>query len=108
MSTFIQPQTSGDEIQNLPTDQSVPSHNEIQMVESLFKQKHTTIQQLLAGTKESIILLILYVIFALPFVDSTICKFVNTENTPYMLIGIKAVLFVIAYFLITNMYLVRK
>lgn len=100
--------SSGDAIESLPTDQTVPSHNEIQMVETLFKQKHTTVQKLLSGAKESVILLILYVIFALPFVDNMIGKFVDTTQTPYLLIGVKAVLFVIAYFLITNMYLVRK
>lgn len=100
--------SSGDAIESLPTDQTVPSHNEIQMVETLFKQKHTTVQKLLAGAKESVILLILYVIFALPFVDNMLGKFVDISQTPYLLIGVKAVLFVVAYFLITNMYLVRK
>jgi hypothetical protein len=99
---------SGDSIDSLPTDQSVPSHNEIQVVESLFKQKHTTVQKLLSGAKDSVILLALYVVFSLPIVDSTISKFVDTSQTPYLMIGVKAVLFVIAYFLITNMYLVRK
>jgi hypothetical protein len=98
----------GDNIANLPTDGTIPSHNEIQMVETLFKQKHGTIQKLFAGTKEFVLLLILFVVFSVPQIDALFRKFVTSAESPYILAGIKGVVFTVAYFLIKNMYLVRK
>jgi len=100
--------SSGDNIGALPTDETVPSHNEIQMVETLFKQKHTTMQKLLSGTKEFVLLLILFIVFSVPQLDGLLSKIVSFGESPYMLIAIKGVLFVITYFIIKNLYLVRK
>lgn len=107
MSENLGDRNFGDNIANLPTDASIPSHNEIQMVETLFKQQHGTIQKLFAGTKEFILLLLLFVAFSLPQVDSLFRKFVTSAESPYILAGVKGVVFTIAYFLIKNMYLVR-
>jgi hypothetical protein len=104
-----QPETaSGDSIDTLPTDQTVPSHNEIQMVENLFKQKQSTVQKLLSGAKEFVLLLLLFIVFSLPQLDSILRKIISMAESPYMLIAIKGVLFVVVYFLIKNLYLVRK
>ena len=99
---------SGDSIRALPTDQTVPSHNEIQMVETLFKQKQGTVTKLLRGAKEFVLLLLLFVVFSLPQVDSILRKIITSTESPYILIGIKGILFVVVYFLIKNLYLVRK
>ena len=99
---------SGDNIAGLPTDGTIPSHNEIQMVETLFKQKHGTIQKLFVGTKEFILLLLLFVVFSVPQVDGLFRKFITSAESPYILAGIKGVVFTVSYFLIKNMYLVRK
>jgi hypothetical protein len=104
-----QPEISaGDSIGNLPTDQTVPSHNEIQMVETLFKQKHTTVQKLLSGAKEFVLLLILFIIFSIPQLDSLLGKVISIGESPYTAIAVKGILFVITYFIIKNLYLVRK
>ena len=109
MSPTAQPEPSaGDNIDTLPTDQSVPSHSEIQMVETYFKKKLTTVQKILSGAKEFVFLLILFIVFSLPQVDSILRKIISAAESPYILVAIKGVLFVVVYFIIKNLYLVRK
>ena len=98
----------GDDINALPTDQTVPSHNEINIVETLFKKKHSTIQKILSGAKETVLLLLLFIVFSLPQIDGLIQKMISAAESPYLLVGIKAVLFAATYFIIKNLYLVRK
>lgn len=110
MSVSMSPNlgNGGDNIDSLPTDQHVPSHGEVKMVETLFKEHHSTIQKMLTGAKEFVFLFILFVIFCLPQLDNIIHKFVSITESPYILAVIKGVLFVIIYFLIKNLYLARK
>lgn len=98
----------GDNIDNLPMDGStVPSPNDIKMVDTLFKPKISMMQRLFSGTKEFVILFLLYIAISLPQVDTLIRQFVNTES-PYIILGIKGFILVVTYFVIANMYLVRK
>ena len=61
-STPIQ---SGDSIGSLPTDQSVPNHNEIRLIDTLFKQNQSTINRILSGLKDVLIIGILFIVFSL-------------------------------------------
>ena len=102
-------QIAGDLIEQLPSDISVPSHNEIRIVDQLFQQKKSLFDSILHQTKDMIILCGLFILFSLPFVDIFIKKFITiTSNSPYILIGVKALLFVVIYFIIKNIYLARK
>ena len=102
-------QPLGDLIDQLPADTSVPSHNEIRIVDQLFQQKKGIFDKILTQTKDIVVLGGLFIIFSLPFVDSLITKFITAAGTsPYILIGIKALLFVLIYFIIKNLYLARK
>lgn len=104
-----QQQPVGDVIEQLPADMSVPSHNEIRIVDQLFQQKKGIFDRILGQTKDIVILGGLFIVFSLPFIDDLIKKFVTAAGTsPYILIGIKALLFVFSYFIIKNLYLVRK
>jgi hypothetical protein len=104
-----QQQPVGDVIEQLPADMSVPSHNEIRIVDQLFQQKKGIFDRILGQTKDIVILGGLFIVFSLPFADNLIKKFVTAAGTsPYILIGIKALLFVFSYFIIKNLYLVRK
>jgi hypothetical protein len=101
--------TNSDSIDTLPTDQNNPSHAEIQIVDSLFKQKHNTVQKLLGGTKDVLIVGFIFLLFSLPQFDDLVKKFIpTTEKSPYILVGVKAVLFAFVYFLVKNLNLVRK
>jgi hypothetical protein len=105
-----QPQQAiGDFIEKLPADTSVPSHNEIRIVDQLFQQKKSIFDSILHQTKDILVMGVLFIIFSLPFVDNLITKFVTIASTsPYILIGIKALLFVLSYFIIMNLYIAKK
>jgi hypothetical protein len=104
-----QQQPVGDVIEQLPADTSVPSYNEIRIVDQLFQQKKGIFDRILGQTKDIVILGGLFIVFSLPFIDDLIKKFVTAAGTsPYILIGIKALLFVFSYFIIKNLYLARK
>lgn len=103
-----QPQSYGDLIDQLPSDQTVPSHNEIQIVDTLFKQK-STVDTILVHVKDILIIGLLFVIFSLPQIDNLLQRFITvTQKSPYILIGIKALLFMAVYFLLKNLYLARN
>ena len=109
MSLRMSPEPEfGDSINVLPTDQTTPTHNEIQIVDTLFKQKQGTVTKLLKGAKEFVLLFLLFIAFSLPQIDSVLRKIVPDTDSPYILVGVKGVLFVVIYFLIKNLYLVRK
>jgi hypothetical protein len=99
----------GDMIQQLPSDMSVPSHNEIKIVDRLFQRKKSMFDKIMGESTDIIVLSGLFVVFSLPFIDNLIIKFIPASGTsPYILIGVKALIFVLIYFIIKNIYLVRK
>jgi hypothetical protein len=99
----------GDNIEKLPSDETVPSHNEILIVDQFFQEKKGFVDLLLSKTTNTLILGILFVIFSLPYLDNLIIKFIPFAGTSiYTLLGIKTILFVISYFVFTNLYLSRK
>lgn len=109
MNIQQQQQPLGDPIDQLPADTSVPSHNEIRIVDQLFQQKKSVFDRILSQTKDIIVLGGLFILFSLPFMDNLIKKFITaTETSPYILIGVKTLLFAISYFIIKNLYLARK
>lgn len=100
---------NSDNINTLPTDQNNPTHAELQIVDQLFKQKHGTVQKILSGTKDVVIIGLVFLLFSLPQFDSLLKSFIPaTEKSSYILITVKAVLFAFVYFLVKNVYLVRK
>lgn len=99
----------GDVMANLPTDQTVPSHNEIQILDTLFKEKQNNIHHILKESKDVVIVGILFVLLSLKQVDELIVKFVpSSETSPYILILVKACLIMVFYFILKNWYLGRK
>lgn len=106
---FTQQPIMGDIIEQLPSDQTIPSHNEIRIVDTLFKEQKSIIDTILMNTKDLIVLGILFIIFSLPQVDALIEQFFNSTSTsPYILIGVKTLLFIISYFILQNLHLVKK
>ena len=102
-------QPMGDKIDQLPIDQTVPSHNEIRIVDSLFQQKKGIVDKILNNLKELLIIGILFIAFSLPSVDEMIQKLAPlTSTSPYILLGVKTICVMILYFIINNFYLSRK
>ena len=100
---------TGDVLSSLPVDETVPNHNEIQVLETLFKEKHSGISRILENTKDVLIVGILFIFFSLDQVDEIIHKiFPSSKNSPYITLGIKTLAFMLLYFVIKNWYLSRK
>lgn len=100
---------NSDFLDSLPTDKNTPSHTEVQIVDSLFKKQHTVVQKILAGSKDVILVGFLFLVFSLPYIDDLVKKFApSTETSVYIFIFVKTLFFMFAYFLLKNMYLVRK
>lgn len=98
-----------DAIAGLPTDQSVPSEGEIQIVDTLFKEKHGTIQKIMGKSKEVLIAGLLYALFSLKYIDQLFIRVVpSLQNTPYILLLVKTVVFMLVFFIVKNWYLSRK
>lgn len=99
----------GDVIDSLPTDGTVPNHNEIQILDALFLQNQSKVNRILTESKDVLILALLFILFSLPQIDPLIHKLVPySAKSPYVLLGVKTVLFSICYFIIKNWYLVRN
>uniref|UniRef100_A0A6C0EKH5 Uncharacterized protein n=1 Tax=viral metagenome TaxID=1070528 RepID=A0A6C0EKH5_9ZZZZ len=99
----------GDVIDDLPTDQTVPSSNEMQILDTLFRQKQGTAQHILRHSRDVLIVGLLFLAFSLPQSDQLIVKLVPATGTsPYILILIKCFAFMLLYFILKNWYLGRK
>ena len=100
---------SGEFLNNLPSDQTEPSVHEITIIDTLFKEKQTTLNKFLFQTQDILIMGILFVLISLPQIDSFVGKLVPiASKSVYTMIGIKAIVFMTIFFVIKNLYLVRK
>lgn len=100
---------AADNLDNLPADETVPTHGEIQILDNLFKQNPTVLDRIKNESSDLVLLLILFVFFSLPIVDEMLKKFVTiTNSSMYILVFLKGILFAVCYYFIKNMYLVRK
>jgi hypothetical protein len=99
----------GDSIYSLPTDKSELSQPEMQIVETLFKHQHTTIQKMLMGIQDVLLVGLLFILFSFTQLDEFIIKlFPTTATSQYILLGIKTGCFMLSYFVLKNINLVRK
>ena len=100
---------SGDPISQLPVDQSQPSNNELQIVNSLFTKHKSTMDTLVEEAKDSVLIGSLFIAFSLPLIDGLLKKILPvTQKSPYILVAIKAITVMALYWLIKHFYLSRK
>ena len=93
-----------DIISSLPTDKNEPSTAELQVVNTLFANHKKEINSLLQEARESLIVGIIFVIFSLPYIDTTIQKFIPiTTTSSYILLLIK-ILGAMSIFWLTKHY----
>jgi hypothetical protein len=98
-----------DEINGLPFDQNAPTDTELQIVNSLFKENYTNFEKLFYGLKDVFLVGVLFFVLSLPQVDTLIKTYYPVANSSiYSLTLAKAILFMIAYFIVKNMYLVQR
>lgn len=98
----------GDYIKNLPTDTTVATINEMNIVNTLFQENKKSIKILCSGTKDIIIAGILFFVFTLPFINSILGYCLNFVNNSSLLMNItKTVIFMVILFFSQNFFLSR-
>lgn len=98
-----------DKIDELPTDNNTLSHDEIQVLDTLFKSQKADMYKLMMGTQDIALAGVLFIIFSVKPVEDAIVNFFPSAGTsPYILVGIKCFLFMVTFFVAKNMYLARK
>jgi len=98
-----------DNIADLPIDNTQPNHEELRIVNTLFKEHKNTINTLVVEMKDLLIIGILFILLSLPQVDSIIQKVIPASvNSIYVLVGIKALIIMLGFWLIKYFYLSKK
>ena len=99
----------GDDINTLPVDKDMPNSSEIHILNTLFKKEQNALKKIFTELKDIFLLGCLYILVSLFTVDEIIKKFVlPAQKSIYILYGIKALILMFLFFIIKNMYLVRK
>ena len=100
---------NADRIDVLPTNQTQPSHNELQIVDTLFKNHGAEVNSIVNESKEAMLIGILFILFSLPQVSDLIQKFLPiSRDSFYFLLLAKALMLMLVYWLIKNFWLSRK
>lgn len=101
-------QVSADHIDQLPTDNSVPNRTEIRLLNTFFKEKANTINKVFTELKGAVLAGLLFAILSLPLTDRLVKSVVkSTEENLYFLILTKTLIFVVLYYVIKNLWVVR-
>lgn len=105
----MQAQYSEDPINQLPSDGSIPTLQEQKIVNALFTKHKPIIDSVFTEAKDSILAGVLFILLSLPQTDSLLHKFVPSAATsPYITLGIKALILMALFWLIKHFYLSRK
>lgn len=98
----------GDSLETLPVDQTEPTEAEKQLVNSLFKEKVSTVNRFLNGIRDVLLLGLLFLLVCLPQTGEIIQKFCpSTCSSVYMLLLVRTLVFMLLYFIVKNLYLAR-
>lgn len=99
----------GDFILNLPTDKSQPSHTEIKLVESIFKEDTKSMKNVVSEMKDLLIIGLLFFIFSLPQTTLMLERLSPVINRSiYISIGVRAFIVMVLYWLIKHFYFSRR
>ena len=105
----IHTQNGGDPISSLPIDKNPPKPSEIQIIDTLFKKHKGSMISIATELKEPIIIAILFITFSLPSLNQIIKNFVPlVENSPFILLIVKAIGLAFIFWLIKHFYLSKK
>jgi hypothetical protein len=108
-STKYDQHQGDDVIRQLPVDKTNPTHEELQIVNTLFKKHEGDINNIFNEAKDAVLVGIIYILFSLPQLDEYIKKFLPiTNKSPYFLVLIKALSAIILYWVVKHFYLSRK
>lgn len=100
---------SGDYIQSLKDDDSMPTHNELKIINTLFKEEQPLIEKIYSNLSDTILVGVLVGVFSMPFVDDIITKMCpGMVKSPPIKLGIKIVVAMLVYFILKNFQLSKK
>jgi hypothetical protein len=103
------PTMVGDPIAHLPVDQDPPNHNEVEIVNALFKKNRGVLETIVEDSKDALFAGILVILFSLPQIDLLINKLVPvTTKSPYITVLVKGLIAVAVFWLVKYFYLSRK
>lgn len=101
--------TLADNIKTLPVDKNPPSETEMRVINTLFKQEQREVSKFISKSKEVLLAGSLFILFSLPQTDPWVERFFPVcRDSEYLRIFIKAVFFMLAFFIIKNFYLIKK
>jgi hypothetical protein len=101
---------NADFLNNLPTNQTIPSQQELSVVNRLFSSYPDSTKNIFLEFKTDLFLGLLFFILSLPTVDNLLTKhFVITQKyPPYILLLVKSLIFVLLCWLSKNFWLAKK
>lgn len=97
----------GDNILNLPTDNTIPTANELAIFQQLFDTHSKTTKTLVHGLSDVLATSALFLVISSPLTDTLIQKIFPTNNC-YTMLALKTVLFATLYFFLRNLDLAKK
>jgi hypothetical protein len=101
--------STGDNIKQLPIDEQIPSQNEINIVNTIFKKEKTTMDKVFGEFNTILFVGVLFLIFSLPIVDDTIKRFIPmTQSSFIILLLLKVFAFMVVFWIVNNFYLAKK
>jgi hypothetical protein len=99
---------SSDIIGDLPTDETVLTHSEIEIFDKLFKNEND-VKKILNELQDTILVGILFGIFSLEILNNIIYKYIPvTKKSIYLLIFVKSLMVMVLYYFLKNMYLIKN
>ena len=108
---FFRQSEMSDPIENLPIPQTPvhPNHNELKIVDTIFKENRPMTDRIVHEFKEPAIIALLFIIVSMPQIDEMIAKFIpSIAGSPYMILGLKAIVLGLMFWLIKNFVLAKK
>jgi hypothetical protein len=99
----------GDSIDQLPVDKSHPSHDEIQLVNTLFENNKNDINSIINELRGTVVIALLFIIMSVPYTDTILQKYIPyTKTSSYALVITKSIIFGALYWILTYFYLSRQ
>jgi hypothetical protein len=101
---------NADFLNNLPTNQTIPSQQELNVVNKLFSIHSENTKNIFLEFKNDLFIGLLFFILSLPTIDNLLTKYftVTQKYPPYVLILVKSLIFVLLSWLSKNLWLAKK
>jgi len=98
-----------DSINNLPVDNSPPNHDEVQVMNTIFKENISTMDRIVKGLKNVLIVAVILYILLLPQTMNLLEKYLpSTSSSVYLKNLVICVMFVVIFVVVDNFHLSKK